>query len=233
MTFILAIQLNDSIIVAADNKRVTVNETLDIELSTTHCSKLYAWEQGIITGTGEAYVVQQAVDIFKNVANSKLISLPECLDISKRLRILQIGQKFDQVQNGKLLCSSYSQRGAQLYKIECFDKTSPHTMTKVSSMEIIIWLFHPNVDLIADNLKRLYSDLRDYSLFSTQVDWINYYINRLTPIYQKQSEVDPFMSQSFDIFFQTKDEHFFGHIPNTQNIPLSFQQVFKKNSYIK
>lgn len=53
-------------------------------------------------------------------------------------------------------------------------------------MEIIIWLFHPNVDLIADNLKRLYSDLRDYSLFSTQVDWINYYINRISPIYQNK-----------------------------------------------
>ncbi|MBJ8438430.1 hypothetical protein I6M64_14035 [Acinetobacter lactucae] len=222
MTFILAIQLNDSIIIAADNKRVTVNETLDVELSTTHYSKLYAWEQGIITGTGESRVVQQSVDIFKNIAKSKLITLPECLDISKRIRTLELGQKLDQVHNGKLLCSSYSQSGAQLYKIERFDKTSQHTLKKVSPMEIIIWLFHPNVDLIADNLNSLYFDLKDYSFFSNQVDWINYYINRLTPIYQKQSEVDPFMSQSFDIFFQTKDEHFFGHIPNTQNIPLSF-----------
>jgi len=41
------------------------------------------------------------------------------------------------------------------------------------------------------------------------------------------------MSQSFDIFFQTKDEHLFGHIPNTQNIPLTFQQVLKKDVYIK
>ncbi|NUE94494.1 hypothetical protein, partial [Acinetobacter seifertii] len=152
---------------------------------------------------------------------------------SKRIRTLELGQDLDQVHNGKILCTSYSQSGAQLYKIERFDKTSQHTLKKVSPMEIIIWLFHPNVNLIADNLKRLYSDLRDYSYFSNQVDWINYYINRLTPIYQKQSEVDPFMSQSFDVFFQTKDEHFFGHIPNTQNIPLSFQQVFKKNSYIK
>lgn len=222
MTFILAIQLNDSIVVAADNKRVTVNETLDVELSTTHYSKLYTWEQGIITGTGESRVVQQSVDIFKNIAKSKLRTLPECLDISKRIRTLELGQNLDQVHNGKLLCSSYSQSGAQLYKIERFDKKSQHTLKKVSPMEIIIWLFHPNVDLIADNLKRLYSDLRDYSLFSTQVDWINYYINRLKPIYQKQSEVDPFMSQSFDIFFQTKDEHFFGHIPNKQNLPLSF-----------
>lgn len=233
MTFILAIQLNDSIIVAADNKRVTVNETLDVELSTTHYSKLYAWEQGIITGTGESRVVQQSVDIFKNIAKSKLITLPECLDISKRIRTLELGQDLDQVHNGKLLCTSYSQSGAQLYKIERFDKTSQHTLKKVSPMEIIIWLFHPNVELIADNLNSLYFDLKDYSYFSNQVDWINYYINRLTPIYQKQSEVDPFMSQSFDIFFQTKDEHFFGHIPNTQNIPLSFKQVFKKNSYIK
>lgn len=233
MTFILAIQLNDSIIVAADNKRVTVNETLDVELSTTHYSKLYAWEQGIITGTGESRVVQQSVDIFKNIAKSKLRTLPECLDISKRIRTLELGQNLDQVHNGKLLCSSYSQEGGQLYKIERFDKTSQHTLQKVSPMEIIIWLFHPNVDLIADNLKNLYFDLKDYSYFSNQVDWINYYINRLTPIYQKQSEVDPFMSQSFDIFFQTKDEHFFGYIPNTQNIPLSFQQVFKNNSYIK
>lgn len=233
MTFIIAIQLNDSVIVAADNKRVTLNKHSNIEFSTTNDSKLYAWEQGIITGTGESYVVQQTVDIFKNIAKSKLMALPECLDISKRIRILELGQNLDQVQNGKLLCSSYDQKGAQLYKIERFDKTSQHTLKKVSPMEIIIWLFHPNVDLIADNLKRLYSDLRDYSLFSTQVDWINYYINRISLIYQKQSGVDPYMSQSFDIFFQTKDEHFFGHIPNTQNIPLSFQQVFKKNSYIK
>lgn len=127
-----------------------------------------------------------------------------CLDISKRIRILELGQNLDQVHNGKLLCSSYGQEGAQLYKIERFDKTSQHTLKKVSPMEIIIWLFHPNVDLIADNLKRLYSDLRDYSLFSTQVDWINYYINRLSPIYQKQSKVDPYMSQSFDIFFKRK-----------------------------
>ncbi|MEQ1065568.1 hypothetical protein ABLB96_06195 [Acinetobacter sp. XH1741] len=233
MTFILAIQLNDSIIVAADNKRVTLNKDSDIEFSTTNYSKLYAWEQGIITGTGESYVIKQAFDIFKNVANSKLVSLPECLDISKRLRLLEIGQNVDQVQNGKLLCSSYTQRRAQLYKIECFDKKSQHTMTKISPMEIIIWLFHPNVDAIADNLKRLYSELKDYSYFSNQVDWVNYYINRIAPIYQKQSELDLFMSQSFDIFFQTKDEHLFGHIPNTQNIPLTFQQVLKKDVYIK
>lgn len=141
MTFILAIQLNDSIIVAVDNKRVTVNETLDVELSTTHYSKLYTWEQGIITGTGESRVVQQSVDIFKNIAKSKLITLPECLDISKRIRTLELGQDLDQVHNGKLLCSSYSQSGAQLYKIERFDKTSQHTLKKFLPWRLLFGCF--------------------------------------------------------------------------------------------
>lgn len=48
---------------------------------------------------------------------------------------------------------------------------------------------------------------------------VNYYIIRITPIYQNQSLYDPLMSQSFDIFFQTKDNYYFSHVPNTQDEP--------------
>jgi aspartyl/asparaginyl-tRNA synthetase len=47
-------------------------------------------------------------------------------------------------------------------------------------------------------------DLKDYSVFLSQIDWINYYLNRLAPIYQKQSQQDPLMSQSFDFFFKQR-----------------------------
>jgi hypothetical protein len=33
------------------------------------------------------------------------------------------------------------------------------------------------------------------------------------------------MSHSFDIFFQTKDEYVFGHLPNTQNEALEIQEI--------
>jgi len=56
MTFIIAIQLNDSIIVAADNKEVILKEDQSNELLERSTSKLHAWSEGIVTGTGEYYV---------------------------------------------------------------------------------------------------------------------------------------------------------------------------------
>lgn len=41
MTFIVAIQLNDSIIVASDNKKVTVNLKGDLNFSNESISKIF------------------------------------------------------------------------------------------------------------------------------------------------------------------------------------------------
>ena len=70
MTFIVAIQLNDSIIITADNKKVILKETGEIEFKNDTSSKIYAWDQGVITGTGESYVINRAVKIFKKFADS-------------------------------------------------------------------------------------------------------------------------------------------------------------------
>ncbi len=47
----------------------------------------------------------------------------------------------------------------------------------------------------------------------------------LAPIYQKQSQQDLLMSQSFDFFFQAKNEYIIGHVPNTQNSILEFKEI--------
>ena len=105
-------------------------------------------------------------------------------------------------------------------------------MTQLEPMQIIVWLFHPNVDTIAENLQKLHSDLKDYSHFKDKIDWINYYLQRVAPIYKKQSLQDPFMSQSFDFFFQTKDEYIFGSIPNTQNTVIEFKEISSNHDLI-
>jgi hypothetical protein len=117
--------------------------------------------------------------------------------------------------------------GAQLYKIERFDASDDYEFTCIEPMDITVWLFHPNVEKISANLQNLYHDLKDYSAFSNQTEWINYYLNRLAPIYQKQSQQDPFMSSCFDVFFQSKDVYIYGHIPNTQSGTLDFQEYFE------
>ena len=120
---------------------------------------------------------------------------------------------------------SYSENGAQLYKIERFDNAQPYTFTAIKPMDITVWMFDPNIELISTDLQNLYTDLKDYAAFSNQTEWINYYINRLVPIYQKQSQQDLLMSQSFDFFFQAKSEYIIGHVPNTQNSTLEFKEI--------
>ncbi len=229
MTFIVAIQLNDSIIITADNKKVILKETGEIEFKNDTSSKIYAWDQGVITGTGESYVINRAVKIFKKFADSTVDKLPQCLDISRQIRELEIGKDYYQVENTKILCSSYSEKGAQLYTIQRFEPSKPYELSLIKPMDITVWLFHPNIEAIATDLQKLHFDLKDYATFKNKVDWINYYINRLTPIYQKQSQQDPLMSQSFDFFFQAKNEYITGHIPNTQKIDLEFKEFSTKS----
>jgi len=225
MTFIIAIQLNDSIIVTADNKKIILKENGEIQFDTEKTPKIHAWDKGIITGTGESYVISRSIELFKQLAHSDINKLPQCLNISRQIRELEIGTGYFQVENTKLLCSSYSERGAQLYSIQRFEPSQPYELSTIPPMDITIWLFHPNIDAISQDLQNLYADLKDYTMFSTQTDWINYYLNRLAPIYKEQSQHDLLMSQSFDFFFQTKDEYITGHVPNTEETALEFKEI--------
>lgn len=224
MTFIISIQLDYSIIVAADNKAV-LNKEQAHEVIERSVSKIHSWNNGIITGTGESYVINRSIALFKDLAQSELFSLPYCLQLSRQIREQEIGFDYFQVQSTKLLCSSYSKHGAQLYKIEQTDNETNYTMTAIEPMDITVWMFNPNVETISADLRNLYLDLKDYSTFTNKIDWMNHYINHLAQIFRKQSLQDPLMSRSFDVFFQTKDGYVFGHIPNTQNKPLKIEEI--------
>ncbi|MDS7967384.1 hypothetical protein RMB12_10200 [Acinetobacter sp. V117_2] len=215
MTFIVAIQLNDSIIVASDNKKVSQKKDGIIKFSPEKILKMHSWQNGIITGSGEYQVISRAVNLFKNLPTPSIEDLPHCLVISRIIRESEIGNDLYQVENSKLLCSSYNDNGAQLYKIEKFSTQQDYFSIPLESNEIIIWLAHPNIDMIASNLQSLYVGLKDYSVFSSKTDWMNYYIKQLSPIFKIQSQIDPLMSQSFDIFLQSRSEFLLNHVPNT------------------
>ncbi|SPL72660.1 hypothetical protein [Acinetobacter stercoris] len=232
MTFIIAIQLNDSIIVTADNRKIVLKETGEVQFRNEKSQKLYLWDEGIITGTGEGAVIDRSIELFKNLTHSEIKKLPQCLDISRQMRELEIGKDFFQVETTKLLCSRCNENGVQLYAIQRFEPSSPYTLTIIEPMDITVWLFHPNIETISADLQNLYADLKDYSTFANQTDWINYYINRLAPIYLKQSQQDLFMSQCFDAYFQTKDDYIFGHVSNKQNSTLEIKEISTKLSSI-
>lgn len=214
MTFIVAIQLNDSIIIASDNKQVSVLEDGTLKFRNEPISKMFPWENGVVTGTGEYYVISRAVKLFNNFKKLPLEYFADCLEISRKIREFEIGQDYYQVANTKLMYSTYTQTGAQLYRVESFDPNEEYQVTAAEKMDITIWLFNPVIETITMNLKELYDDLRDRSYFNNNAEWINYYIERLSPIFKKQSLQDIYMSQSFDVFFQTKDQYIYGQFPN-------------------
>lgn len=214
MTFIVAIQLNDSIIVASDNKKITLNPEGSLNISTENISKIFPWKNGIITGTGEYYVISRTVNIFNNIIGLLPQYLPDCLEIARRFREYEIGKDYYQVANTKLMYSAYTDTGAQLYRVEAFDPNEPYHVTAAEPMDITIWLFNPSIEMIAVNLQELYEDLKDRAYFKNNNEWVKYYIDRLAPIFKKQSQQDWLMSQSFDVFFQTNKQFIYDQIPN-------------------
>ncbi|HEC0039564.1 hypothetical protein [Acinetobacter baumannii] len=214
MTFIVSIQLNDSIIIASDNKKVTINPDGTLNFPNESISKMFPWKNGIITGTGEYVVISRAVSIFNNFKELPPEYLSDCLEISRRLRECEIGKDYFQVANTKLMYSVYTENGAQLFRIESFDESYNYKVSKVEPMDLTVWLFHPFIETISVNLQSLYADLKDRSYFKNNTEWINYYIERIAPIFKKQSQQDWLMSQSFDILFQSKDGFIYDQIPN-------------------
>ena len=219
MTFIVAVQLKDSIVVAVDNKYLTL-ENKELDHFEEHISsKLYTWHSGIITGTGEHYVIDKAVRLFINNVDSNIEKLPTCLNISRQIREMEVGQH-EQIQSSKLLYSEYSENGAKLFAIEPTKELGKYQTTEFKENDLIIWLFNPNIQSISENLKTLYSNPRPKTSFDRIEDWLDYYISAIADIYAKQSCVDTWMSSSLDIFFQTKDQYFYKHIQNNQTLHL-------------
>lgn len=214
MTFIVAIQLNDSNIIATDNKKVVILEDGTLTFPNENISKLFPWENGIVTGTGEYYVISRAIKLFNNFKKLPPQYFTDCLEISRNIREFEIGKDYYQVANTKLMYSTYTDNGAQLYRVESFDPNEKYKVTAAEKMDITIWLFNPKIEAITMNLKELYDDLKDRSYFKNNNEWVDYYIERLSPIFKKQSQQDYLMSQSFDVFFQTKDQYMYGHFPN-------------------
>ena len=225
MTFIIAIQLHDSIIVAADTKKAIQQEDQSISLCSDPISKLHIWKNGIITGTGDYQLISRTIEIFEKVACSQLNYLPECLRVSRQFREREVSTPFSQIEQTKLLCSSYIEQGVQLYKVEQFGLSQPYYLVPFEVKDINVWLVDLSIEPILSDIQSLYNNLKNYANFSNPLDWVNYYASQIAPIFKKHSQKDLMMSPSFDLFCQTSKQSLYGHISNRPNSANSFSEI--------
>lgn len=211
MTFILAIQLQDSVIVAADKRSIQIHSSGDSQLDLDETRKLHLWKNGIITGSGELHTIQLAVAFLDILTSSNIQELPNCLRLSRIIKKLKF--EHHQIDDTKLIYSEYSEFGAQLYSIES-EKNNEHRLRKFEANEISIWMYDPNILPVIDKIKILYSNLKPLSHFKDILDWANFYLPYIGEIYSEQSKYDKMMSSNFDVYFQTVSNYYVGNFEN-------------------
>ncbi|UNW03453.1 hypothetical protein [Acinetobacter indicus] len=164
---------------------------------------------GNISAINECSVICEpigcAVDFVCRLLHLKIISLK---------KPLQIGLCNKAIQNSKLTYSEYTETGAQLTSIQP-DEHGEYIAKKFETNEIILSFFNPDISAIVANLQDLYANLRPFSSFENQNDWINHYLNHLCQIFKIQAHKDNLMSPCFDVYFQNKETYIYGHIANT------------------
>ncbi len=219
MTFILAIQLKDSTIIASDKRSATIGQNGQFEFDQDRTNKLNLWQSGVITGVGELTVIQRAVAFLELLANSNIDQLVNCIELSRLIRNEE--HSHPQIDQTKLIYSHCDDKGVKLYAIE--RENSEYVIRKFEEDEISIWMYNPDISVVSEKIKLLYRTLRPLSSFTNVLTWINYYVSQINGIFYEQSKHDRFMSSSFDIYFQTTDEFYIGTIEGFLN---------KKNSYL-
>ncbi|WP_342068183.1 hypothetical protein AAFA12_01150 [Acinetobacter baumannii] len=200
MTFILAIQLEDSIAIAADTRSTISYQDNGSYLYQDGVQKFFPWENGIITGTGELNLIQNVMLSFNNFTKQNIHELPNLLKTSKLIREQEISHS--QLEITKLLYSTYSKNGAQIYSIQP-NKLEEYEVIRCEKNEILLWTFNPDIRPIINALTELYSSLKPLKVFNNMADCIYYYLNQISPIFRKQAQHDSMMSKEFNFFFQT------------------------------
>ncbi|MGB8807806.1 MAG: hypothetical protein WCD17_00315 [Acinetobacter calcoaceticus] len=218
MTFILTIQLEDSIVIAADTRSAVPHQDNGSYLYQDGIQKLFPWENGIITGTGELNLIQNVMHSFNKFTKHNIHELPNLLKASRLIREQEIIHS--QLEITKLLYSTYSKNGAQLHSIQP-NNLEEYEVIRCEKNEILLWTFNPDIRPILNALTELHSNLKPLNAFNNATDCIYYYINQISPIFREQAQHDSMMSKEFDFFFQTKEEYFFGEFLNNDSIILN------------
>ncbi|UMO35084.1 hypothetical protein L2Z42_14075 [Acinetobacter baumannii] len=187
--------------IAADTRSTISYQDNGSYLYQDGVQKFFPWENGIITGTGELNLIQNVMLSFNNFTKQNIHELPNLLKKSKLIREQEISHS--QLEITKLLYSTYSKNGAQIYSIQP-NKLEEYEVIRCEKNEILLWTFNPDIRPIINALTELYSSLKPLKVFNNMADCIYYYLNQISPIFRKQAQHDSMMSKEFNFFFKPK-----------------------------
>ncbi|MEO9387088.1 hypothetical protein [Chromobacterium phragmitis] len=198
MTFIIAMQAEDSLIVSADNTTVAFSNHTAFRRNIAS-KKLHDWPGGVFTGTGEYGVVQRTLEHL--IRGAALSSLPALLAHEKAYRRQEAGPN-EQIDFTRLIVSAPTPEGPRLHIV------TDDAIEQIGPGELLMF-FPLDYDFFAassEAIRDLNAALRPQSAFATLDEWIGFYAEKFAHIYVLQSQNNELISRSFNIHFQTEEQ---------------------------
>lgn len=208
MTFIIAVQAKDSVIVAGDTQKFIFNNQSMVP-SDGFIQKVALDIEGNVCASSGIDAIANLV--FDEIIHNDICALHKSFvkcsnEFLKYYKDIPIIAK--QIYAASLYCSVRKQEYPALYAISMggFEEF------EVNSIRVLSFI--DDVSCIFPQLLNLKSNIRSNTDFVSDIDWAEHYLELIQPIF-KIMHTNHCVSQDFHIYLANRLGYIFEHIPNT------------------
>ena len=214
LTFIIAIQAEDSIVVSSDTRKFTLNNHHQLQPNYADTiKKMEIWQSGVFASNG--------IDLIGNQVFNQLCKEGDINRVQSWLVATanDVAHRFsethsvlsEQIACTQIYCSYPTPQRPQLRSIsqsdvKAFEINSLGLMTYQKDLSAIL----PLLQSLQQNIKARYK-------FVDNKDWMGYYVECFQNIFYEMNKANDWVSQDFHVYFEDCTDRFFGHIPNQKN----------------
>ena len=219
MTFIIAIQAEDSIIVASDTRDFRLNHQFQLKPKGNKIiKKMEIWQSGVFASNGIDLIGNQVFNQLckegdiKNVQNWLVTTANDIAhQFSEITPVLS-----EQIACTQIYCSSPTPQRPQLRSIsQTYDEAF-----EINDLRIMT--YQKDLATILPILQSLQRHIFNRQKFAYDIDWMNYYLNYFQNIFFDMNQSDDWVSQDFHVYFEHNSDRFEGYIPNQKGCQVRF-----------
>lgn len=209
---IVSAHLNDCILMAADKRALLCDlDTGELSLSHDAKDKINLWTKGAIAGTGENIFLTRITEYFKNIPCDALeINHMDMIQGHLIKRMLE-GIPEEILKRNTIIFSMFNNRETLLYSIDSAPFFNCSEDDEQAFIEVEIqptppWQVLINVYNLPPDMSMFQNfqrNLKSMADFDQPNDFFNYYIQQLKIIFSTHALVDPSITPSFDLYFQS------------------------------
>lgn len=209
---ILAAHLGEYILIASDRRAMACDlQTGKMQISHDNEIKIKLWHKGAIAGSGEKVFLDRVTKHFEKAeAPPTQLNLIHTIYNELQIRINE-GVPKDCLMNNSVIFSLFNGIETYLYSIQIdqffqifIENGNEVIQPKIniiepSDVDVACFNIPPDMSI----LQNFQQNLKSRTEFKDDMQFLAYYINELKKIFAHQASIDPSITASFNVFFQS------------------------------